>query len=117
MDRITIEALQVDTIIGIHTWEKSQRQTVLIDIDLMTDIRLAAGDDSIADTVHYGDIARCVTEWVAQSQLNLIETMAEQIADLLLSRFLVASVIVKVSKPGAIKNAANVSVTIERTRP
>lgn len=114
MDSIVIEGLSVETIIGVHDWEKKKKQTVLIDIELFTDTRGAARSDDLAQTLGYGDIARSVTEHVSGSRFELIEALAQSVADLILSEFHPQRVRLKVSKPGAIPNATNVAVIIER---
>ena len=116
MDRISIEALRVNTIIGIHPHEQAGKQPVVINIDIFTDFTAAAASDDIADTASYGDVARAVTAFVESSRLNLVETLAERIAGLLLDRFNIDHVIVRVAKPQAVANADTISVTIERQR-
>lgn len=116
MDRISIQALAVETIIGIHDWERRDKQLVNIDIDLFFDASNAARTDAIEDTVSYGDVARLVAELVETSHFNLIESLASAIADSVLSGFAVERIIVTVGKPAAVKRAANVSVTIARDR-
>lgn len=116
MDKILIEALEVMAIIGIHDWERTTPQRVLIDLELGFESRAAIATDDIADTPGYGDIARAVTTLVEASNYQLLESLAEAIAQALLSDFNVAFVTVKVGKPEAIANARNVSVIIERER-
>lgn len=117
MDRISLEGLALEVIIGVHDWEQATPQPVLIDVDLYTDISAAAKTDDLTKTLSYGDIARTVTRFAQDSRFNLIETLAEQLAALILSDYAADRIRVRVSKPQAVKSAANVSVTIERSRP
>ncbi|MEX0941343.1 MAG: dihydroneopterin aldolase [Pseudomonadales bacterium] len=116
MDKISVEGLTIDAIIGVHDWEKTTPQPVVIDVDLYTDTRAAAQKDDLTQTPGYGDLARIVTDFVQTSRFNLIETLAEQLSVLILENFSVARIRIRISKPSAIKNATNVSVTIERSK-
>jgi 7,8-dihydroneopterin aldolase/epimerase/oxygenase len=118
MDIIFLHDLRVETVIGIWDWERKVRQLVSIDLDMAADIRKAAGTDSVDDTLNYKLVAKRVQQFVAESGFQLVETLAEQIAAIVLGEFDVAWVRVRVNKPGAIRNARDVGVVIERgTRP
>lgn len=116
MDRILIEALEIETIIGVHDWERTTRQRVVIDLDMGVDTISAAASDNLGDTVSYGDVARAVTGYVEQTDFELIEALAEQTAALILERFPVADVRLKLAKPGAVANASRVAIIVERRR-
>ncbi|MEM7292010.1 MAG: dihydroneopterin aldolase, partial [Pseudomonadota bacterium] len=113
-DTIFIRDLRVDAIIGIYDWERTTRQTVSIDIDMAADIRQAAETDDISHTPSYKDVAKRIFAFVEASEFFLIETMAEQIAQIVLTEFPVPQVRVTVHKPGAVSCAADVGCTIER---
>jgi dihydroneopterin aldolase len=118
MDIIFLHDLKVDTVIGIWEWERKIRQTVAIDLDMAADIRKAAGTDSVEDTLNYKLVAKRVQQFVADSSFQLVETLAERIAEIIRDEFEVSWVRVKVNKPGAIRGARDVGVLIERgTRP
>lgn len=89
-------------------------QIVSIDLDMATDIRRAAGSDRIEDTLDYKAVTGRVKSLVADSGFNLIETMAERIAALIIDEFGVPWVRVAVHKPGAIRGSRDVGVVIER---
>lgn len=116
MDRVSIEGLTADAIIGIHDWERQKKQTVRIDLTLHVDTGMAARSDAIDDTVSYGEIARLVTDLVANSRFNLIEALAETIAGAVLEEADIHSVTVTVHKPGAVANADDVNIRIERSK-
>lgn len=118
MDIIFLHDLRVETVIGIWEWERKIRQTVAIDLDMSADIRRAAASDSVDDTLNYKLVAKRVQQFVGESSYQLVETLAEKIAGVVLDEFEVAWVRVKVSKPGAIRGARDVGVLIERgTQP
>ncbi|CAN5153922.1 dihydroneopterin aldolase [soil metagenome] len=115
-DAIFLRELAVQTIIGIQEWERRVRQLVKIDLELSVDARRAAATDRIEDTLNYKLVATRIVDFVSQSEFRLVETLAENIAALVLREFAVAWVRVSVNKPGAIRNATDVGVRIERRR-
>ena len=114
MDIIFLHDLRVDAVIGIWPWERRIRQTIVIDLDMAADIRRAARSDAIEDTLNYKQVAKRVQQFVADSEFQLVETLAERIADIILDEFGVPWVGVRVCKPGAIRGARDVGVRIER---
>jgi dihydroneopterin aldolase len=116
MDKIFIRALKTEAIIGIFDWERQVKQTVVIDIEISADVRKAALSDSIEDTLNYKRVAKRVLTFVENSQYHLVETLAEQIAMLILGDFGVAAVSITLSKPGAIRSSRDVGVILERSR-
>lgn len=115
-DSIFLRDLKVETVVGIWEWERQIRQTVTIDLEMAADIARAAATDDIADTLNYKAVAKRVQEFVGESRFRLVETLAEKIADLVLSEFDVPWINVSVGKPGAIRGARVVGVTIHRAR-
>jgi dihydroneopterin aldolase len=114
MDRIFLNELKVDAIIGIWEWERRIRQTVVIDLEMSADIARAAATDDVADTLNYKSVAKRIQDFVAASDFQLVETLAERIAAIIRDEFAVAWVKVKVNKPGAIRGSRDVGVQIER---
>ena len=116
MDSIFLSDMKVETIVGIWDWERKIRQTVSIDLQMGADIRRAAASDSIDDTLNYKLVAKRVQQFVAESSFKLVETLAENIAEVVISEFGVPWVEVRVNKPGAIRGARDVGVKIRRER-
>jgi dihydroneopterin aldolase len=116
MDRIFLRELRVETIIGIYDWERETRQFVSIDLEMPVDIRRAAATDDIADTLNYKKVAKRILGYVEASSFQLVETLIERIAEIIITEFDVDWVKVTLSKPGAIRNSRDVGVAIERTR-
>ena len=114
MDKIFLEELKIDTIIGIWDWERKIRQTVIIDLEMSADIAKAAATDSVEDTLNYKSVAKRVQEFVRDSSFQLVETLAERIAGIIRDEFDVAWVRVRVHKPGAIRGSKDVGIEIER---
>jgi len=115
-DNLSIEGLKVDTIIGVYQWEREVKQSVIIDLVLDTKSTSSGLEDSIEFAVDYVAVSDMVSNLVQSSSFLLIETLAEAIAGKLLKEFAIRSIRLKLSKPSAIQNAANVGITIERSR-
>jgi dihydroneopterin aldolase len=115
-DTIFLRDLRVETVIGIWDWERKIRQVVSIDLELSTDIRQAAVSDNIEDALNYKAVAKRVQQYVSDSSFQLVETLAERIAALILDEFPVPAVQVRVNKPGAIRGARDVGVLIRRSK-
>ena len=114
MDIVFLHEMKVDTVIGIWEWERKIRQTVVIDLEMAADIRKAAASDSIDDALNYKSVAKRLQQFVADSEFQLVETLAEKIAAIVIDEFGVSWVRVKLNKPGAIRGARDVGVVIER---
>jgi dihydroneopterin aldolase len=114
MDIIYLHDLRIDTVIGIFDWERRVKQTVVLDLDMAADIRKAAASDSIEDTLDYKAVAKRLIQFVGDSQFQLVETLTEKVAEIILHEFNVPWVRVRVNKQGAVRGARDVGVIIER---
>ncbi len=116
MDTIFIEELKIDTVIGIHDWERRLRQTVIVDLSMGADIARAAASEELADTLDYRAVSKRVQEFVRLSSFSLVETLAERIAELILEEFPVPWVQVRINKAAALRGAKGVGIVIERKK-
>lgn len=114
MDIIFLKDLRVRAIVGIWEWERRMPQVISIDLEMGADIRRAASQDRIEATLDYKSVARRVSAFVQESGFQLVETLAERIAELVTREFGVPWVKVTVHKPAAIRGARDVGVMIER---
>ena len=114
MDKIFLNELKVETIIGIWEWERKIRQTVVIDLEMSADIARAAATDKVDDTLNYKLVAKRIQRFAEESSFQLVETLAERIAAIIRDEFDVQWVRVRVNKPGAIRGSRDVGVLIER---
>ncbi len=114
MDIVYLHDLKLDCVIGIFEWERRIKQTIHIDLDMAADIRRAAASDAIADTLDYKAVAKRLVDFAGDSQFQLVETLAEKIAGIVLSEFKVPWVRVRINKKGAVRSADAVGVMIER---
>ncbi len=115
-DLVFIEDLRIETVIGIFDWEREIKQTVSLDMEMAFDIRQAARSDHIDDTLDYKRVAKRLIEFVGQSEYQLVETLAERCAKIVLTEFPVCRLKLKLSKPGAVRGSSAVGVIIERSR-
>ncbi|KAA0873559.1 dihydroneopterin aldolase [Nitrincola tapanii] len=114
MDIVYIRELQVETVIGIYDWEREIRQTVSLDLEMGTDIRAAAATENIENTLNYKSVSKRLIAFIAESEFLLVETMAEEIAQIVMEEFNVPWLRLRLSKPGAVRGAKDVGVLIER---
>ncbi|XGA79341.1 dihydroneopterin aldolase [Halomonas sp. CH40] len=114
MDCIFIEALKVDTIIGVYDWERTLHQSLSLDLEMSTDIRPAAANDDVSLTLDYAAISQRIQHFADEHQFALIETFAEQLLDTLRHEFPIGRVKLTVRKPGAVAAAQSVGLTIIR---
>ena len=115
MDIVYLRDLKIETIIGIFDWERQIRQTVVLDIDMATDVAAAAATDNIEDALDYKAVTKRIIQFVESSDFQLVETLAESIADLLRNEFEIPWLRLTVNKKGALRGARDVGVIIERS--
>jgi dihydroneopterin aldolase len=116
MDKVMIEGLQVDAMVGIYAFEHEQPQPLIIDVTMAWDNRAAAQSEQITDALDYDRVSTAITQLIVSQSWQLIETVAERIATIVLNDFGVSHVMVKVAKPKAVAAARQVAVVIERQR-
>jgi len=114
MDIVFIRDLKVQTVIGVFEWERAIRQTVVLDLEMASDVAAAARTDNLEDALNYKAVSDRLTRFVEDNAFQLVESLAEAVADILLQEFGVPWLRLRVSKPGAIRGAHSVGVLIER---
>jgi len=114
MDRIHIRDLVVQGIIGINADERVTAQDILVNITLWVDTRDAAKSDDIDDAVNYRTVTKRIISHIQDGAPMLVERLAQEIADLCLEDERVAKVEVTVEKPGALRYARSVGISIIR---
>ena len=114
MDVIFLSGLTTECIIGIWDWERRVKQKIVIDLEMGADIRRAAATDAIEDTLDYKRVAKRLLAFVGESQFQLVETLTERIAEIVIREFGVPWVKVRLNKQGAIRGSRDVGILIER---
>ncbi|WP_434560562.1 dihydroneopterin aldolase [Pseudomonas sp. Z4-20] len=114
MDRVFIEGLEVDTVIGAYDWERGIRQCLRLDLSFAWDNRPAAAGDDLTLALDYASVSSRIQAFAEQAQFQLVETFAERLAQALMEEFQITWLRLKVIKPGAVPAANGVGVEIER---
>jgi dihydroneopterin aldolase len=114
MDIIFLGGLKIDTVIGIYDWERSIRQTIILDIEMAFDIEKAANTDDIQYTLDYKSVSDRVIAFVEASDFFLVEKLIVEIANLIRAEFNVCWVKITLNKKGAIGSGTDVGIIIER---
>jgi dihydroneopterin aldolase len=118
-DLITLPGLRVRGNHGVFDFERRDGQDFVVDVVLELDTRPAALSDDVTDTVHYGELAQGLAEVIGGEAVNLLERLAQRLADVCLHDPRVTAATVTVHKPQAPipLSFGDVSVTIRRARP
>ncbi len=114
MDIVFLRGLRIETVIGIYEWEKKIRQPVILDLEMSTDVARAAASGRIEDALDYKAISEHLKQFVGESQVELVETLAERCAEIIRDEFGVRWVRLRLNKIGAVSDATDVGVVIER---
>lgn len=114
MDKVFIEQLSVITTIGVYDWEQEIKQKLVLDIEMAHDNQPAGKSDDVVDALDYSKVCQAVLDHIENGRFLLVERVAEEIAELIMQRFSVPWVKIRLTKPGAIPQAKGVGVVIER---
>lgn len=115
-DQLTLTGLRASAFHGVYEHERRTGQVFIVDVTVHLDLSPAANGDDLASTIHYGELAEEIVGAVERDPVDLIETVAERVAQLVLAHDAAQSVDVTVHKPSAPITVpfADVSVTIHR---
>ncbi len=116
MEQIIIQGLQLPTIIGVYDWERTQPQTLIVDIVISADLSAACRTDDVNDTLDYAKLSEELVELAKQSEFELLEAFASAICDTLMLHKAITDLDVTVEKPDILPNARRVAVRLARTR-
>ena len=114
LDKIYITDLLLRCVIGLNDWERTQKQDVLINITLYTDLSRPCQSDRIEDSIDYKELKKQIITMVEGSSFFLIERLADSVSQICLAPPLVKAVSIRVDKPGALRYAKSVGVEIFR---
>ncbi len=113
-DKVFVEGLKMSTVIGVYDWEREIQQSLIMDLVLDWDNRPAAKSDDISLALDYDKLSKFIVAYVESTAFELIETVAEEVAERVINEFHVPKLTLKLSKPDAVANAKNVAVQITR---
>lgn len=113
-DIVFIRGLRLPTVIGVYAWEREVRQELLLDLEMAWELSAAAASDNVEDALDYAAVSQRLREFAAANSFQLIEKMAVALADLLQRDFGIVWLSMRLCKPGAVAEADDVGVCIER---
>ncbi len=114
LDKVFIEQLEVITTIGVYDWEQQIKQKLVLDIEMAHDNQPAGKSDDGQDALDYSQVSEAVLSHIENGRFLLVERVAEEVAELIMQRFSVPWVKIRLAKPGAVPQARAVGVVIER---
>ena len=113
-DVVFIRGLQLDTVIGVYDWEREVRQRLLVDVEMAWDLGRAAASDKVDHALNYAAVSQRLREVAAHERCLLIERLADRLAATIVEEFDVPWLRLRLCKPGAVSEAADVGLIIER---
>ena len=117
LDQIHIKDLLVSGILGINPEERTTRQEILVNATLWADTRAAAISDDIADAVNYRTITKALISHIERGEPMLVERLVQELVDVCLDMEpRILQVDMTVEKPGALRHARSVGITVSRQR-
>lgn len=114
MDKVFIEQLEVITTIGVYDWEQEIKQKLVLDIEMAHNNKPAGISDDVVDALDYSKVCDVVLAHIENGRFLLVERVAEEVAELIMSTFSVPWIKIKLTKPGAVAQSKGVGVIIER---
>ena len=115
-DRVMINDLRVNCIVGLNPWERRTSQELRISISLTVDLSLSSVSGRLIDTIDYGSLAEEAATIAIRGRYELLESLAEALTDACLQRLGVQRARVSIQKPAAIRNASAAVVEMTRSR-
>ncbi len=117
MDKVFLEDLALDTVIGVFPWEKEIKQRLLLSVELVYDLHAAGLSDNVADTIRYDEVAKVIRETAVENEpVELLETLAEKITQALFGQFPASTITLRINKGNIVEDVRNVGIEITRQR-
>ncbi|WP_416305509.1 dihydroneopterin aldolase [Neptunicella sp. SCSIO 80796] len=116
MDRIIIEGLQVESLIGVYDWERTAKTVLVVDVQIWVELERPGQSDQVADTLDYAKIAELIQQVASDSQFQLLEALAAAMIKHIFMQFNCHQIELKLSKPDILADARNVAVILTRKR-
>lgn len=113
---IKIKNLKLKTILGIHDWEKTINREIIINAEIFTAFDKALITDEIVDAIDYDEIVNNIKNLIAKERFKLVEKMAQEIMDLIMSDQRIYKCKLEIDKVGAVDCLQSFSVTIEQNQ-
>jgi FolB domain-containing protein len=115
-DKVIIKDLMVRGILGINPEERINKQDIVVNVVMETDIKEASKSDNIEHALNYRSVAKEIIDIVHKTEYFLIERLIDDIARMIFKDFTPDAVTIRIEKPGALRFAESVGLEIFRTR-
>lgn len=109
MMQLLVKNLEVSVSLGVYAWEQEKLRNIYI--NLWVDFAPSLRADALEETLDYDSLTRRIAEVAQGRHYHLIETMLVALGEVTLSFQQVKSARIEICKPGAVKNAENISIT------
>jgi dihydroneopterin aldolase len=116
LDLVFLRRLRLEVVVGVYEHERKAPQPILLDLEMAADVRRAAASDRLADALDYAAVADALAEYASGTDFQLVESLAEGCAELVLRRFPVEWLRLTLYKPEALERAEAAGLVIERGR-
>ena len=114
MDTIFIKNLRFDAIIGIYPQERIKQQPMVINLEMANDIHDAAMNNDLDASINYAAVSEAVIQFCQEAKAELLETLAENLSEFLMTQFKIPGLRLEIGKPDAVTEAERVGVRIAR---
>ncbi|WP_096085393.1 dihydroneopterin aldolase [Agaribacterium haliotis] len=114
MDVVFIRGLKISTVIGVYEHEKKQPQSIVFDVDMLWDSQRACKSDDLEHALDYNAVCKRIENLCLQTRFELVEALAQTVAECLMTEFKVPGLKLRLSKPDAIGNTCDVGIVIQR---
>ena len=116
METIRINNLKIHANHGVYKTEEKNGQIFEIDIEIITDLKIAMVSDNLDDTISYENIVESITKIFTQKRFNLIEKIGDEVCNFIINNYTAEKVVLRIRKPNAPINADFDSVELEFER-
>jgi len=113
-DAVLVESFELDASIGVFDWEKKILQKLVFDLTLYCDFSAASQSDEIEDAIDYVAVCSMIEETTLAQHYQLLEALADKLANKILINFPIKSLLLSIRKPGAVPKAKQVGVQVYR---
>ena len=116
MDKVFIRGLEARVTVGVFDWERRIKQKIVFDLEIASDNKRAAASDDVKDTLDYKKVSKAIVQFAENSDYQLVETLAEAVAEMVICDFAVRELKLSLNKVGAVTTAREIGVEIKRQR-
>jgi len=116
-DVVYIDALKVETLIGVYEFERNEKQVLFLDLELEFDCTKAGKTDDLQYALDYDRLSKIIREWSSAQTFELLEAFGENLCLLINQQFQIFRIKLGINKPAAVDGCSAVGIRIERQYP